>query len=299
MRPILAMLICLLLSVNWSAAEEAQSSGNSDTGYDSTDNLPIAVEKFNAKFSLGLNMKFNFVVYNNNEITANSNAPVFLGFSFGYKDYSLFFSIAQQYTYNPTPGKRAAFDGAITFYQEHWFEEASIKFYDDFKTNDAPFDLQFISGNLLGEYIFNADHFSLQSVYTMNRLQRRSAGSFMAGGNVRAAGIQSLDIKDFNERVWYVSTGPNAGYSYTFVTNSLFFINFFLLAGINAGIELTKPQFVFSVFLMPKIAMGKHFKTWSLNFVLQADYLSFLGGNSPPHTFFNFNSASLGVSKRF
>jgi hypothetical protein len=256
------------------------------------------VEKFDTNFSLGVNAKFNFVVSGGSETLSTSNAPVFLGFSFGYKDYSLIFSIAQPYTYNQTPGKRAAFDGAITLYQEHWFEEASVKFYDDFKADDAPFDLRFISGNLLGEYIFNVGNFSLQSAYPMTRLQRSSAGSFMAGGNIRAAGIKSPGLQNFNERVWYVTAGPNAGYSYTFVMNNLFFINFFLLAGINAGLEVTRQQFVFSCFVLPKIAVGRHFKTWSFNFVLQMDYLSFLDG-SRPHTFFNGNSASLGISKRF
>jgi hypothetical protein len=279
MRPVFAIVLSSLIFVPLSSAEET-------------------IEKFDTNFSLGLNMKFNFALYGSGETTAASNAPVFLGFSFAYKDYSLFFNIAQQYTYNQTPGKHTAFDSAITLYQEHWFEEASIKFYDDFKANGGPFDLQFISGNVLGEYVFNAGHFSLQSVYPMSRLQRGSAGSFMAGGNIRAAGIKSQDIQDFNKRVWYISAGPNAGYSYTFVMNNLFFINFFLLAGINAGLEITKEQFVFSGFLIPKIAIGKHFKTWSFNFVLQADYLSFLDG-SRRHDFFNINSASLGVSKRF
>jgi hypothetical protein len=279
MRYIFMIIFCSLFFVQLSAAQEI-------------------VEKFDTKFSLGINPKFNFAVYGNGETTAASNAPVFLGFSFGYKDYSLVFNIAQQYTYDQTPGKRTAFDGAITLYQKHWFEEASVKFYDDFKAGGEPFDLQFISGNILGEYVFNADHFSLQSVYPMSRLQRGSTGSFMAGGNIRATSIQSRDIQDFNERICYVSAGPNAGYSYTFVMHNLFFINFFLLAGINAGLEITKQQFVFSAFVIPKIAIGKHFKTWSFNFILQADYLSFLDENRP-HTFFNISSASLGVSKRF
>jgi hypothetical protein len=280
--------MCLLIFARLSAESVSDDSVT----------VPREIEKFNANFFLGLNAKFNFVVFGDGEITANSNAPVYLGFSFGYKDYSLFFSIAQPYTYSPTPGKRAAFDAGITLYQKHWFEEVSIKFYDDFKADNAPFDVQLIAGNILGEYVFNSDSFSLQSVYPMNRLQRTSAGSFLAGGNIRAAGIQSRDIPDFNERTWYVSAGPNAGYSYTFVMRDLFFINFFLLAGINAGLEMPKPRGIVSVFLIPKIVFGKHFKTWSINFVLQAEYLSFLGGNSP-HSFFVFTSASLGVSKRF
>ena len=278
--------IALVSALN--AGETAGAENNPDSD---------GIQQFDATFSVGLNAKFNFAIYGNGEITGNSNAPVFLGFSFGYKDYSLFFSIAQTYTYEQTPGKRTAFDAAMSFYQERWFEELSIKFYDDFKTVDVPFDLEYISANLSGAYIFNADNFSLRSVYPMNRLQRSSAGSFMAGGNIRAAGIQSKDIPAFHDQVWYVTVGPNAGYSYTFILKDNFFINFFLLTGINMGIALPEPAFVFSPFVTPKIAVGKHFKTWSLNFVLQADYLSFIGNWT--HNFFVFNSATLGASKRF
>jgi hypothetical protein len=132
----------------------------------------------------------------------------------------------------------------------------------------------------------------------MNRLQRNSAGSFMLGGNIRAAGIQSKDIPRFNDRWWYIAAGPNAGYSYTFILQDQFFINFFLLAGINMGIALPKQEFVFSPFVTPKIAVGKHFKTWSLNFILQADCLSFVGAHWAHHSFV-FNSATVGASKRF
>ncbi|MDR0551943.1 MAG: DUF4421 domain-containing protein [Spirochaetaceae bacterium] len=300
MRYILAIIFCLFFFVRVSFAEEQDSAAGSGA----LDNSPV--EKFNAKFFLGMNAKFNFAIFGaGREIEAESNAPVYIGLSFGYKDYSLFFSIAQKYTYTQTPGKRAAFDGTVTFYQKRWFEEAQLRFYDDFKTNDTPygkpdnpFDLRFISGNLLGEYVFNSDNFSLQSVYPMNRIQRKSAGSFMAGGNVRIASIKPPDISLNNEKALYVSAGPNAGYSYTFIMGNLFFINLFILSGINFGIETTEHQFAFLFSLSTRIAAGKHFKSWSVNFVLQPEYLSFLD-SSRPHNFFAFTSASLGFSKRF
>jgi hypothetical protein len=290
MKIVLFFLLCA--AAGFSAIKAGETAGAE------TDPNNDAIRQFNTKFSLGLNTKFNFALYAGGEITGNSNAPVFLGFSFGYKDYSLFFTIAQNYTYTPAPGKHTAFDAALAFYQEHWFEELSIRFYDDFKTGDAPFDFQYISGNLSGVYVFNADSFSLRSVYPMNRLQRSSAGSFMAGGSIRASGIQSKDIPHFNDRLWYIAAGPGAGYSYTFILQDQFFINFFLLAGINMGIALPRRAFIFSPFVTPKIAVGRHYKTWSLNFVLQADCLSFIGADRT-HNSFVFNSAALGASKRF
>ena len=296
MKILVVILLCSLYAAVCLSALDAGETADTKTNSPG-DAVGDAVQKFDTKFSVGLNTKFNFVIYGNGEIAANSNAPVFLGFSFGYQDYALFFSIAQTYTYEQTPGKRTAFDAALSFYQEHWFEELSFKLYDDFKMNDAPFDFQYISGNLSGAYIFNADQFSLRAVYPMNRLQRSSAGSFMGGGNIRTAAIQSKDIPHFNDQVWYIAAGPNAGYSYTFMLKNQFFINFFVLAGLNLGAALPAQTIIFSPFVTSKIAVGKHFQTWSLNFVLQADYLSFIGGWT--HNFLLFNSATLGASKRF
>jgi hypothetical protein len=256
------------------------------------------IEKFDTKFSVGINSGFNFVVFGNQDTVSNSNAPAFLGFSFGYKDYSASFSFAFPFTYDKTPGKRAPFDAGLVLYQEHWSEEIKVKFYDDWISAGEPFDMQLITGYLQGLYIFNADTFSLRAAYPMNRLQRKSGGSVIAGGNIRLSLIQSDDIAPYKEQWWGVSLGPCAGYSYTFVMNNLFFINFYILGGAAVGLDCIEPGVFFSPFIMPKIAVGKHNKTWSINFIMEFDYLSFIGGNIS-HDFFLFNKATLGGVKRF
>jgi hypothetical protein len=54
----------------------------------------------------------------------------------------------------------------------------------------------------------------------------------------------------------------------------------------------------FSPFIIPKIAVGKHNKTWSMNFAIEFDYLAFIGKNIS-HDFFLFNTASSGGVRRF
>jgi len=257
-----------------------------------------AIESFDNKFSVGINAKYNFLLFDDGEVNTRSNTPVFLGFSFGYKDYTLFFSVAQTYTYTPGPGTRPAFDVSLGLYQKRWFEELSFKFYDDFKTEDAPFAMRYISGALSGEYVFNADAFSLPAVFRLNRVQRESAGSFIAGGNVRFFSLQSDGLEKFHAGAWYVCAGPNAGYSYTFVTGSAFFVNLYALGGVNLGLEPAQYEAVFSAFVNPKITFGRHFKTWSFNFVTQIDYSVFVFDGGNYHTFF-YGAASPGVSKRF
>ncbi|GHV76004.1 hypothetical protein AGMMS49942_08250 [Spirochaetia bacterium] len=264
----------------------------------STHGETTAIEEFDTKFSLGLSGSFNFVVFNNQNNNFISNAPAYLGLSFGYKDYSASFNIALPFTYDKTPGTRAPFDAGFVLYQEHWSEEIKVKFYDDWIFEKNPFDMQLITGYLQGLYIVNSNNFSLRAAYPMNRLQRTSSGSLIAGGNIRVTTIKSNSIVPYNERWWGVSLGPCIGYSYTFVMKNLFFLNFYILGGAALGVDCVEPGVFFSPFAIPKIAVGKHNKTWSMNFVLEFDYLSFVGENIS-HDFFLFNSASLGGVKRF
>jgi hypothetical protein len=235
--------------------------------------------------------------YGSKDATLSSIAPVFIGLSFSYKDYSAGFSIAQSYTYDKTPDKHVAFDANLTFYQNHWFEELSIKFYDDFLENERPFNMEFISGNLHGGYIFNADNFSLQSAYTMNRIQKSSAGSIIAGGNARLSLIESSDISYYNNRNWLINAGPNIGYSYTFVSENYLFLNLFFLGGLNVGMNCKKLTPLFSPYIVPKVAIGKHNKTWSINFVLEVNFLAFI--SDAIQDYFNYNAATIGFVKRF
>ncbi|MDR1785152.1 MAG: DUF4421 domain-containing protein [Spirochaetaceae bacterium] len=257
-----------------------------------------AIESFDSKFSVGVNAKYNFLLFDDAEVNSQSNTPVFLGFSFGFRDYTLSFSIAQTYTYTPGPGTRPAFDAALGLYQKYWFEELSFKYYDDFKANDEPFAMRYLAGALSGAYVFNAGNFSLPAVFRLNRVQRESAGSFIAGGNLRFFSLQSDALEKFHDRAWYVCAGPNAGYSYTFVTSNAFFINLYALGGVNFGLEPTRHDFVLTAFVNPRITVGMHFKTWSFNFVTQIDCTAFIFGDGKYHTFF-YGAAAPGASKRF
>jgi hypothetical protein len=258
----------------------------------------LPVEKFPERFSLGINTTFNFVNFGFEGLSAISNAPVYLGFSGAYKDFSLFFSLALPGTYTKTPGKSTALDAGITFYQEHWSEAMSIEFYDDFLVEDTPFDMQYISGRLQGMYIFNSDNFSMQSAYPINRLQIKSAGSLLAGADMRVTTIKSQDIAHYNSRHWFFDIGPGAGYSWTFVAQNYFFINFYIFASANFRIDGTSGRFAISPEIVPKIAIGKHNKTWSFNFVLDISGIFNVSLNRSFGYLLN-NSAVLSFVKRF
>jgi hypothetical protein len=105
-------------------------------------------------------------------------------------------------------------------------------------------------------------------------------------------------MEKFHEGAWYVCAGPNAGYSYTWVTKSTFFINLYALGGVNAGLEPARRDFVLTAFVNPRITFGMYFTTWSFNFVTQIDCAAFIFGDGKYHTFF-YGAASPGASKRF
>jgi hypothetical protein len=261
-----------------------------------TETLPV--EKFPERFSLSVNATFNFVNFGFEGLSAISNAPVYLGFSGAYKDFALSFSIAHPGTYTKTSGKSTAFDAGITFYQKHWSEEMSIEFYDDFLVEGAPFDMQYISGRLQGMYIFNSDNFSLQSAYPINRLQKRSAGSLLAGADIRVTTIKSRDIALINNRHWFFDIGPGVGYSWTFVFQNYFFINLYVFASVNFRVDGTSGRLSISPAIVPKIAIGKHSKTWSFNFVLDMSTMFDMSPNRSVGYLLN-NSAVLSFVKRF
>jgi hypothetical protein len=255
------------------------------------------IEKPKTNFALGLNITYNFINYGSKDTSLDTKAPVFLGLSFAYKDYGISFSIAQPYTYDNTPGKHVPFDADLVFYQKHWYEEASVRFYDDFFKTSEPFNMQFISGSLRGEYIFNADNFSLQSAYALNRIQKHSAGSFILGGNIRHSLIDSSDIGYYNNQQWIFSIGPNAGYSYTFVFRNYLFINLFLLCGTDIGLDFTNTTILFSPYVIPKLVIGKHFKRWSMNFIVGENLLAFVSGKR--QDFFNSSGVKINFVVRF
>jgi hypothetical protein len=276
---------------------------NAQTNQDTAEEiLPAAkilqIEKFPERFSLGVNATFNFINFGFEGLSAISNAPVYLGFLGAYRDFALFFSLAHPGTYTKTSGKSTAFDAGITFYQKHWSEEMSIEFYDDFLVEGAPFDMQYISGRLQGMYNFNSDNFSLQSAYPINRLQRRSAGSLLAGADMRVTTIKSRDITLINNRHWFFDIGPGAGYSWTFVFQNYFFVNLYIFTSANFRIDCTSGRLSISPAIVPKIAIGKHSKTWSFNFVLDLSTMFDMSPNRSVGYLLN-NSAVLSFVKRF
>jgi hypothetical protein len=115
-------------------------------------------------------------------------------------------------------------------------------------------DLRTVSTGLNVHYIFNHRRFSYRAAFLQNEWQKKSAGSFLLGGecyliDVRAdssltlpaAGIPFLDGVQFRKSVQY-SLGANTGYAHTFVYKTNYFLTLSLVAGIGVGATSLVPE---------------------------------------------------------
>jgi len=109
-------------------------------------------------------------------------------------------------------------------------------------------DLQSISLGLNGQYIFNDNKFSLRAPFLQNEWQKKSAGSFLLGGNIFFADIKgdsSLIPSNGGDTTFFdglhfsqyriINGGPVAGYAHTFVVKKHFFLTLMLVGGLSGG----------------------------------------------------------------
>jgi hypothetical protein len=100
--------------------------------------------------------------------------------------------------------------------------------------------------NFSALYFFNHKKFSYKAAYVRNAVQKKSAGSFVAGGYltydisesnvpVGGSGLPDSIATQFDVLgVWSRTYGVSLGYSHTFVIKKRFFVNGTLVPGIGA-----------------------------------------------------------------
>lgn len=171
-------------------------------------------------------------------------------------------------------------------------------------------DLQSISLGLNGQYIFNNRRFSLRAPFLQNEWQKKSAGSFLLGGNVFFADIKgdsSLIPSTGGDTTFFdglhfsqyriVNGGPVAGYAHTFVVKKHFFLTLMLVGGLSGGgswaytstaDEVDRSGFTVAGNLTGRIALGYNSK----RVFVGVSYLGILIRNqSPiPQTWLGYNT---------
>ena len=140
--------------------------------------------------------------------------------------------IALSYSVNPAKwaGFYKDFELNIEYYGSRFCIDASyqrssslsgdIRYGDDMlrmEKNDANMKVF----NITGYYIFNHRHYSVSSAFTQNYIQRRSAGSWMAGLSYQGGNIQGSDdlkerkpnMKDIRISIGHIGIGGGYGYN--------------------------------------------------------------------------------------
>ena len=106
--------------------------------------------------------------------------------------------------------------------------------------------------SLMVQYVFNYDHFSYNAPLYQNEVQKKSAGSFIAGGGIYHSHVRadsSLVPRDINDSAFFngsrfniashIGLGISAGYGYTFVIHKRFFVTAMASAGAGLGYSYT------------------------------------------------------------
>jgi hypothetical protein len=255
-------------------------------------------DRFDAAFTLAVSSKYNYLQFLFNEdMNAQSNKPVDVGFNISYKNVSLGFGIGIPFAYSKEFPKSTTLDIQLTYCNDFLFGEASCRYYDGFHNAAGHVDFELFSGGLMVEYIVNRNHL-LRSVYKLDRLQTTANGSFLFGLNVFITSLSSNDIHSYNDKTRYIHFGPNAGYSYTWILRNNYFINIFFTAGIDGCVNYNTRRYFFTPQVMSKFSVGKHNSSWSINFEIDSDYISYSEKFSIWDALLS-ESACLTISKRF
>jgi hypothetical protein len=194
---------------------------------------------------------------------------------------------------NEEKGKTRSLDLQTRIYARKWIVDLYGQFYKGYYLADhlaANNDNDYykrrdIKTNLLGlaaYRILNADRFSYRAVFLQNEWQKRSAGSFLLGGEAYygmtkgdsalvPAALNSLYTQRGIDKFRLLNIGPGAGYAYTLVLKRHFYI--LGSATANAALSFIKEydndvssdKVSISPNLLFRAAAGYNSDTWSAN----------------------------------
>jgi hypothetical protein len=226
------------------------------------------ITTFNEKFALSLSGKYNIGIFEQQQTASyTTEKPWDLGLGIRYKN------IAAQ-IFIPVSFNGNSFDLELNSYFEKLYFELFLKRYQTFYNNKEPehndAGLDIMAAGITAGWIHNNQNHSLSSVYSLDRKQNISSGSFIYGFGIFYASIYSEnnDIQHYDERKHIIHFGPMGGYSYTWILPHDMFVNTGITIGANLGINATENTVLFIPQIKPKISFGHHNRTWSINAVI-------------------------------
>lgn len=234
------------------------------------------VGSFAGKFSLQFLARYNYASLSG-ESTGDenfaTNRPIDIGLGGGYGDLTWSTLVTVSFGADSKKPKTRATDWDLNYFGDRFFWNLFLKVNDGFYWKDGESgkfrkaDLLTVSAGYVIDYIWNGEH-SLRAAYSLDRIQKKSNGSFVFGAGVYYHGIVSSDslLAHYAKYQQFVHLGPNVGYSYTWIWRSGWFFNLLGVASTSLGKNLTRDQWMFFSQVFPKFALGFHAEKWSVHF---------------------------------
>jgi len=280
------MFLVILLwaaSVNSSRAQYAVIKNVYDTNY-----ICSYIEDFTGRTFSSLSYAgFSFSDRKTDKILSyaiHSKLSVGVGFNYSVIGINVGFSPFRSNLSNEKYGKTKSFDFRMNMYGRRILFDFYIMTHSGFylsnptsiladwpQTDTFPLrpDIQLFSTGLVVQYIFNNKKFSMRATYMQNEWQKKSAGSFLVGGEFFYSLFQGdssfippevnppefMGGYDFNNSL-SINLGISGGYSHTFVA----WKHAFLALGASIG-----PQISYSSLNCDKTSFSSAGFTFGLN----------------------------------
>jgi len=250
--------------------------GQIDSSYIRMDEDQVAIKTFLSKNFIFLDQETSNRV---NYSYLPNNAPN-IGFGLSVNNTIIDFSYGYGFDFlrNKKRGKTDALDFQLHNYGRKFVVDLFIQQYKGFYLNNEDEDkmllypdLQIRQYGIYGQYVFNNKRFSYRAAFVQNEKQLKSAGSFLLGGGIYHTKIHSGGSFSHNEKNTFRSFqfGFSAGYAYTWVLGTKWFISASATTGINFGSEKFKDfgkyRIKISPTIFPRISAGYSRKSWSLS----------------------------------
>jgi hypothetical protein len=215
----------------------------------------------------------------------NTPASIGLGFSWKNAAFSLSYGYGFDFLRDKKLGRTKSVDFQFHNYGRMFAFDIFIQNYkgfyveEDDKTIRVCPDVKMYNYGLFSQYVFNHKKFSYKAAFDRSEKQLRSAGSLLVGAGIYFTSIESDSSFIVQEKNFVRSFqfGVSAGYAYTWVIRTNWFINLSTTVGIHFGSEKLnrfgkqKPEISPTVF--PRISTGYAKHSWSLDLSYLANIL--------------------------
>jgi hypothetical protein len=314
--------ICfVLLSISALNANAQNSRGNDSAYYVYFPNSITGRIYTSQKYS-----RFNLKAKNAPGLHYLPNTTFNLGVGATYHNFSL--NIAYGFDFL-NPGKKnnktKYLDLQMHLYQPKWVTDVYGQLYKGFHlagSFNEPAENYYRKDfrlNLFGlsrYYIFNSKRFSYRASFIQNELQKKSAGSFLAGAELYYGVVKAdsnLIPKSVSEKypqknlskINYLSIGPGIGYAYTQIVVAQFFITGSVTGNLafsfaNEHLEKNShAHFSLNPVTRFRVAAGYNSRSWNISANWVFDNLAFKGVKSHTVYWFNTGNFRMVFAKRF